>query len=524
MATNQNYAGTWRCWASMSIDGDERIPMLFRLWPEPWDNSIKYNSTNNWNVIKYNNETGKFDISIRDNGNGFSEEGESRFLQLAAENDANEASRYGWGLKAFIASACPNYTDNWEIGTRYINTARPTIYKGPYKEKYTKCTPGQSDFLFPSGTKITVSSDRNRFATSKISYDTTAEMAALFKELVCTRYSEEVLRTVRFHFNITGTDGTSLEMDSWTEEWHSLEYNMKLAVEQKFASVLIPETIRNFDENGNMKVRHVVYQINPISKKKNANYGPLNDFPLYGRRNMDSTLIHHFNNQRMIETIPKGVATGKHFHNSENGQIGFVQFLPANPDTDYALMPRPATIKTTYLTTTIEWKTWMNMLRDIYNESSRIQVADSDSQESASEPSEIIIPNPNQTLFADDPTLQKRYLAEKDKGSNVETYTSPSWTGLPMGFKTIENGFHTIVLHRQKMKDVETDFMKAHLAACEYANEHSLEPANLQFIILLSIKEPKKRSERMEALRELKTRISGKYFPLAERIEFGLEA
>jgi hypothetical protein len=165
----------------------------------------------------------------------------------------------------------------------------------------------------------------------------------------------------------------------------------------------------------------------------------------------------------------------------------------------------------------------MNMLRSIYNES-RTTVNDSDSQGSASEPSDIIIPNSNETLFADDPTLQKRYLAEKDKGSNVETYTSPSWTGLPMGFKTVENGFHTIVLHRQKMKDVETDFMKAHLAACEYAHEHALEPSSLQFIILLSIKEPKKRSERMEALRELKTRIGGKYFPLAERIDFGLEA
>jgi hypothetical protein len=347
-------------------------------------------------------------------------------------------------------------------------------------------------------------------------------MATLFKELICTRYSEQVLRAVRFHFKITGADGTTVEMDSWTEEWHSLEHNMKLAVEQGLATILIPETVRNFDVEGRMKVRHVVYQINPISKKKNTNYGPLNDFPMYGRRNMDSTLIHHFNNQRMIETIPKGIATGKHFHNSENGQIGFVQFLPANSDTDYGLMPRPATIKTTYLTTTSEWKIWMNMLRNIYNES-YVTLPDNDSQGSTSEPSEIVIPNPNETLFADDLTLQKRYLAEKDKGSNVEVYTSPSWIGLPMGIKMIDNGIHTIILHRQKMKDVEADFMKAHLAACEYAHEHALEPSNIQFIILLSIKEPKKRSERMEALRELKTRIGGKYFPLAERIEFGLE-
>lgn len=515
----------------MSIDGDERIPQLFRLWPEPWDNSIRYGATNIWNSIIYDIDTGKFNIGIRDNGRGFSEEGESRFLQLAAETDANEASRYGWGLKAFIASCCPNYFDFWEIATRYINTARPNIYKGPYKGKYTKCTPGPSDMLFPSGTSITMSAEKKNFNTSKIPYETGKEMAALFKEIVCTRYSESVLRSVRFHFTITGSDGVSVEMDSWAEgeEWHSLEFCLKLAVEQGFASVLVPETLRNFDREGRMKVRHIVYEINSMSKsKKNANYGPLTDFPLYGRRSIDSTLIHHFNNQRMIEAIPKGTATSKKFHNSENGQIGFVQFIPTNAETDYPLMPRPATIKTSYLTTTPEWAEWMSMLKNIYSETLAQQSVDTSSQASNDEtigmPGPVIIPNPSETLFADDPVLQKRYNAEKDKGTPVEVYTSPSWIGLPMGIKTIENGIHTIILHRQKMKDVETDFMKTHQAACDYAHERSLEPTCVQFIILLSIKEPKKRSERMEALRELKQRVGGRYFPMAERIEFGLEA
>jgi hypothetical protein len=506
----------------MMIDGDERVPMLFRLWPETWDNSGKYGATNIWNTITYNPETGKFDINIRDNGSGFSERGEERFLQLAAETDANEASRYGWGLKAFIASACPNYFDSWEIATRYQNTLRPNIFKGPYKAKYTKCVAGPSDMLFPSGTSITMSADKSKFNTSKIPYESAAAMAALFKEIVCTRYSESVLCSIRFHFSITGADGVTVEMDSWApgSEWHSLEYCMKLAVEAGIATVMIPESFREFGDEGRMKVRHIVYQINPMPKKKNVDYGPLNDFPLYGRRNMDSTLIHHFNNQRMIQSLPKGVATGKHFHNSENGQIGFAQFIPMNPDTDYGLMPRPATIKTSYLTTSPEWTRWMGMLKDIY---AGVKIEDTASQLSGSEPAEIVIPNPNETLFADDAVLQKRFNKEKDKGSAVETYTPPGWTGLPMGIKTVENGVHTIIMHRQKMKDVETDFMKSHQAACEYAHERGLLPAEIQFIILLSIKEPKKRSERMEALRELKARIGGRYFPLAERIEFGLE-
>jgi len=517
-----NYEGTWRCWASMMIDGDERVPMLFRLWPEPWDNSIKYGSKIIWNSIIYDAETEKFNIVIRDNGNGFSEEGEARFLQLAAEKDANEASRYGWGLKAFIASTCPNYFDYWEIGTRYTNTARATIYKGPYKAKYTNSTSGPSDMLFPSGTSITVSCDKNKFTTSKLNYETAKSMASLFKEIVCTRYSEEVLRNVRFHFTIKDADGVTIDLDSWSSntEWHSLEYSLKLAVEQGLAKILIPESFRPFD-NDRMKVRHVVYQINPISKKKNVDYGPLNDFPMYGRRTIDSTLIHHFNNQRMIEAIPKGNATGKRFHNSENGQIGFVQFIPTNPELDFSCMPRPATIKTSYLTTTPEWSKWINMLKNIYVND---KIRDDDSQSSiVSEPADIVIPNPNDTLFADDPVLQKRYRTEKERGF-VETYTPASWIGLPMGIKTINDGVHTVIMHRQKMKDVETDFMKAHLAACEYAHDHGLEPANVQFIILLSIKEAKKRSERMEALRDLKMRVSGRYFPMAERIEFGLEA
>ena len=529
MASNQNYAGTWRCWSSMMIDGDERVPMLFRLWPEPWDNSIKYGATNIWNNVVYNAETGKFDITIRDNGIGFSEEGESRFLQLAAETDANESSRYGWGLKAFIASACPNYFDSWEIATRYQNTARPNIYKGPYKAKYTKCMAGPPDMLYPSGTAITMSADKSKLNTSKIAYETAAAMAALFKEIVCTRYSEQVLRAVHFHFNLTGSDGVTIELDSWAPnaEWHSFEYCMNQAVQQGIATVMMPETLRDFDAENRMKVRHVAYQINSMPKKKNVDYGALNDFPLYGRRNMDSTLIHHFNNQRMIQSLPKGVATGKHFHNSENGQIGFVQFIPTNPETDFKLMPTPATIKTSYLTTTPEWRAWMAMLKDIYTSVTPTKPDDTSSQvstESPSEPGEIIIPNSSETLFADDPVLQKRFKAEKEKGSAVETYSSPAWVGLPMGIKTIENGVHTIILHRQKMKDVETDFIKAHVAACEYAHERKLEPAQVQFIILLSIKEPKKRSERMEALRELKARVGGRYFPLAERIDFGLEA
>ena len=525
MANNQSHAGTWRCWSSMSIDGDERVPMLFRLLPEPWDNSIRYGATNIWNRMVFNAETGKFDIVIRDDGSGFSERGEERFLQPAAENDANEASRYGWGLKAFIACACPNYFDSWEISTRYQNTLRPNIFKGPYKAKYTKCVAGPSDMLFPSGTAITLSADKSKFNTSKISYEGGAAMAALFKEIICTRYSESVLCSVRFHFSITGSDGETIEMDSWAPgaEWHSFEYCMKLAVSQGIATVIIPESFRNFDAEGRMKVRHVTYQINSMTKKKNADYGPLNDFHLYGRRNMDSTLIHHFNNQRMIQSLPKGVATGKHFHNSENGQIGFVQFIPANAETDYGLMPRPATIKTSYLTSTPEWSKWIGMLKDIYTAVPVTKDPDSSSQTSASEPSEIVIPNPNDTLFADDPVLQKRFNAEKDKGSQVDTYSPPGWTGLPMGMKNIIDGVHTIIMHRQKMKNVEDDFMKTHQAACEYANEHNLLPTEVKFIILLSIKDTKKRSERMEALRDLKARRRACYFPLVERVEFGLE-
>jgi hypothetical protein len=520
---NQSYAGTWRCWASMSIDGDERVPMLMRLWPEAWDNSTKYGATNIWNNVVFNTETGKFNITIRDNGAGFSERGEERFLQLAAENDANEASRYGWGLKAFIASACPNYFDSWEIATRYQNTLRPNIFKGPYKAKYTKCVAGPSDMLFPSGTAITMSADKSKFNTSKIPYESATAMAALFKEIVCTRYTESVLCSVRFHFTITDSDGLTVEMDSWAPgaEWHSFEYCMKLAVTQGTATVFIPESFRDFDAEGRMKVRHITYQIVSTPKKKVTDYGALNDFPLYGRRAVDSTLIHHFNNQRMIEATPKGIATGKRPHPSENGQIGFVQFMPTNPETDYGLMPRPATIKTSYLTTTPEWSKWIGMLKDIYTS---VPAASEPDEPPAKEPSGspgIIIPNC--PPFADDPVLQKRFNAAIDNGSQVETYSPAGWTGLPMGMKTVENGVHTVIMHRQKMKDVETDFMKTHQAACEYAHERGLLPAEVQFIILLSIKEPKKRSERMEALRELKARISGRYFPLAERIEFGLE-
>jgi len=509
----------------MSIEGDERVPMLLRLWPEPWDNSIKYGATNIWNNIVFNAETDKFNITIRDNGAGFSERGEERFLQLAAENDANEASRYGWGLKAFIAAACPNYYDSWEIATRYQNTLRPNIFKGPYKAKFTKCVAGPSDMLIPSGTAITISADKSKFNTSKIPYESATAMAALFKEIVCTRYTESVLCSVRFHFTITDSEGSTVEMDSWAPgaEWHSFEYSMKLAVTQGTATVIIPESFHNFGADGRMKVRHVTYQIVSTPKKKLTDYGVLNDFPLYGRRAVDSTLIHHFNNQRMIEATPKGIATGKRPHPSENGQIGFVQFIPTNPEADYGLMPRPATIKTSYLTTTPEWSKWIGMLKDIYTAVPATKDPDASSQTSASEPSEIIIPNPSDTLFADDPVLQKRFNAEKEKGSQVDTYSPPSWTGLPMGMKNIVNGVHTIIMHRQKMKDVETDFMKTHQAACEYANEHNLRPTEVQFIILLSIKEPKKRSERMEALRELKARRRALYFPLVERIEFGLE-
>jgi hypothetical protein len=378
--------------------------------------------------------------------------------------------------------------------------------------------------LYPSGTLITLSAHKSKFNTSKLSYETTKKMAELFKEIVCTRYSEQVLRAVEFHFTITGTDGVECEMNSWDalKPWHSFEYCMKEAVTSNMATVMLPETVREFDSEGRMKVRHVVYSINPMTKKANADYGPLNDFPLYGRRNMDSTLIHHFNNQRMIQTIPKGVATGKHFHNSENGQIGFVQFIPTNAHTDYGLMPRPATIKTSYLTTTPEWGAWMAMLKDIYTVGPP-KPDDASSQTSggtSSEPTPIVIPNPDETIFADDPVLYKRFNSDKEKGLNVETYLPPPWTSLPMGMKTIENGVHTIILHRQKMKDVETDFMKAHQAACEYAHDRKLKPEEVQFIILLSIKEPKKRSERTGALEELKKRLGGAYFPLAQRIEF----
>lgn len=503
----KGFAGSWRCWSSMKIDGDERIPMLFRLWPEPWDNSARYGATNIWNTVVYNPATSQFDVNIKDNGFGFSEEGEQRFLQLAAESDANEASRYGWGLKAFIATASPQHDDPWEIATRYKDTARPNIFKSPYAGKFTKCVPGPADILFPSGTSITVHPDASKFSTPKESYSKTSDMAKLFKEIVCVRYSEDFLRTVRFHFIITGADGETIEMDSWSQEWHSLEWSLKKAVDQKMAKILVPETIRPFSSDGRMKVRHIGYQLNPLPKKKDMDYGALQDFPLYGRRNIDSTLIHHFNNQRMIEAVAKGVATGKRFHNSENGQIAFVQFIPMDPERDYGLMPRPATIKTSYLDTTEEWRGWITLLKEIYNNPVEESVEDS-SEDDTNE------------LFADDPVLKKRFRVEQENEAVVETHISPNWIGLPMGIKTVQNGTHTIILHRQKMNDVETDFTKAHLTACQYATEHSLEPNQIQVILILSIKDAKKRTERMETLRNLKQQLQGRYFPLVDQIDF----
>jgi hypothetical protein len=527
------FAGSWRCWSSMKIDGDERIPMLFRLWPEPWDNSIRYGALNIWNRIIFNAD--KFDTNIRDDGCGFSQEGEERFLQLAAENDANEASRYGWGLKAFLAAAAPGYFDPWEIATRYTNTARPNIYKTPYKGKFTTCKSGSSDMLFPSGTSITVHPQASKFNTSKLSYMNAQEMANLFKEIVCTRYSETILRKVRFHFIITGADNVTVELDSWAAEaeWHSLEYCLKQAVECGLATVLMPETVRPVVA-GRLHARHTVYQIKPMLKKKNIDYGPLTPFPLYGRRTIDSTLIHHFNNERMIEALPKGIATGKRFHNSENGQIGFVQFIPTNPEIDYSLMPRPATIKTSYLDTTHEWLNWTIMLKDIYSNTVSDSASASDSaSETASasqevaggggESSNLVVPDVNTLLFAEDPVLQKRYRAEQTDGTTVETYTSPPWIGLPMGIKTVRDGLHTIILHRQKMKDIDADFNKAQQAACEYAHARNLQPENIKVIIILSIKEPKKKTERLKILQELKEKCQGPYFPLASRIEFGIE-
>lgn len=534
---SNEYEGLHRASACHSIKNSDMIPEIIQLVPEVSDNSITYGATQIDVGMTVTDDLDKMNVLFRDNGRGFGERGEARFFQWASAADANMGSRYGHGLRGFLAKAEPDYNScTWSIGTRTPESVRSVVYCSPYRGKWTKSNRGPDDYLEPHGTEIRVVMRTGLLRTDKASYETTDALAALLKEIFRTRYSEAILRRVRFLFTLKGRDGKVVTMDSHEpgKEWHSLEHTLQEAVRQGFAFLVLPETHRNFDSEGRVQLRHICYGIRGGGggKKKVVDYGPLEDFPLFGRRAMSASLIHTFNGDRMIEACSIPEILGVPRHNRFNGLIAFAQFIPRSEKEDFHLLPRPATIKVAFLNTTPEWQAWLKMCREIW---SGLKIG-SDGVEGGEVPAEGpgVVPPVEPPVGPPiyrwyehlDPALTRHYERQIHTFGveAVKPFDVAPYLDLPLGVVTVNEGFHTILMHRQKMKDLRADFFRCHAALAEYATKEGLAPTDLQMLILLSITNERKKKERLDELRALKAEVATMgYYPLASRIDFGLE-
>jgi hypothetical protein len=182
----------------------------------------------------------------------------------------------------------------------------------------------------PSGTKISVETD----VTLLGAYQTPDKLLQGIKEIIQTRFSELVLRRIRFRVTIKPRIGDLKTISS--EEWHSFKWWVQRGVESG-TIVRICE-----DEPHTSLDSHWFMSRYKIAVNGTMSYDLKREFPTYGAKNQLTQRVAIALQDRTIEYAPFYKFIGKKVnHNDDNGTIIIVEFVSP----ELTKKPEPSTTK-----------------------------------------------------------------------------------------------------------------------------------------------------------------------------------
>ncbi|NDB84695.1 MAG: hypothetical protein EB127_18620 [Alphaproteobacteria bacterium] len=337
--STEDYHALWRASAHESVPYTDDFPKALLVLPELSDGSIGHGNATSINIqISLSNNNSK--LKVTDNGGGI--RNERRLLAWAAKKATSNMHRNGHGTKKCLTMWEPDYEKaNWTIrwrlpGKNLQTTTSP--FKGYSPDSIIDDEGEDKTTLMPSGCEISID-----FSANSVLGDLANNpdgLSTAVKEIIQTRYSEEILSKTEFILNISHSSlANPILRSSKKDKWHSfrkcVEDSIKTGVVKKRH-----ESKYEFD-GGCLSID--VYSIEGDGKRS---YKLKDEFPTYGNKNMKSSRVHTSLDVRTIEAKPAyqlllGVDAN---HNKYNGLITFANFT-SNTKEDYEKLPIPCTTK-----------------------------------------------------------------------------------------------------------------------------------------------------------------------------------
>jgi hypothetical protein len=332
MMNTDEFAGLWRASAMEKVPYTDDFPEQLLVLPELYDGAIGQGNATEITTAFLEGDSGEWTLVVKDNGRGI--RNIPRLLKWSAPTSIDNYHRNGHGLKKALTKFAPDYASaTWTIRWRNPGQSLNTVH-GPFRGLETPIDTDEDNrdttTLMPSGTQISVKTKLELFG----SYQAPDELLAGIKEIIQTRFAEDVLRRVRFRLTTKTRSGAVKTIDS--EEWHSFKWWVQRGVEDG--------TIERICEDEPHTSAGAPWLLSRYKILVNGatSYDLKREFPTYGAKNQQTQRVSIALEKRTIEYAPYHKFVGRDVaHNKDNGTIVCVEFVSP----ELAKKPEPSTTK-----------------------------------------------------------------------------------------------------------------------------------------------------------------------------------
>ena len=322
---SKHFNALWRSSANEGVPYSEDFPEALLTLPEFIDGALGAGKASQVDITFDITNKDKCILIVEDNGVGITSVNRITRWAAAEIGDNLTENIYGHGSKKALTKFCPDYNDaDWTLEWRKKGNLNKLT--APFLGKETNHIDDNDEdetTCKDNGTKWTVN-----FKNSVLGkYNTPKKLMPALEEIIRTRYEPSDYHEYTININVING---SEEIKESSSSWKSLKETLDFEI--TFGNVI--KTHEKEIQVDNTTVKFVSYKITADGRKYK---GPLDRFPKYGCKNMNSTRVHISRLGRYIEHMPYSKFLSKESHNSMNGQIGFIQF--------YGVLPKPCTTK-----------------------------------------------------------------------------------------------------------------------------------------------------------------------------------
>ena len=323
---NTEFHSLWRASANEAVMYSNDYPEALLVLPELIDGALGDGKASEISIeIDMNGE--KSVLRVKDNGVGIVNE--RRLQDWAAKNSSLKSEHiYGHGSKKCLTKWMPDYeTAEWKIKWRKQDkrglSGALHILSSPFLGLDTE---HQQDDIDEKTCEISGTEWEIHFDLNILCNETAVGLMKNLREIICTRYEKSLYHPFEIKITISHAHGHIKESSN---TWKTLKETLDDEIKKKTVT-------KYYDFIDSVDDTQFTCQIYKITTDGRG--FKLDGFPLYGVKNMKASRIHIANKNRYIEALPYANFLGKESHNSDNGTIGFVNFIEGP-------LPTPCTTK-----------------------------------------------------------------------------------------------------------------------------------------------------------------------------------